>query len=150
MGTIRRYATTLILACTLLIGEIHTFFGKNITSIVVNGKNVAMQIQPDGTLKEAYRSSWIISRYVPRTTPKNIRDLCNQINFILIFVAMFLYGKTPNFVNRVSVITFIFYSVIDTMMYFYSDKTYGYHLVYPIVAILWTILFLKFKKKIRS
>lgn len=119
----RKYATTYLLGFTFPIGEIHTFWERASQEPV----------------------SWILTKYTPMPIQWNVKYVGDQVNFILIAVAMHLYGKTPNGVNKASVLAYICYAVIDTLMYFYDYKTFNYYIVYFIIAVIWLILWKKFK-----
>lgn len=142
---IYKYAVTYLLWSTILIGELHTFFDKNVVSVLKDGKRVLVEKQPDGSYKEPKRYNWIIARPYPLTLSKNIKDAAGQLIFIIYFVAFYLYGKTPNPVNKATVLSFIAFVTIDGLAYFYNHKTFNYHIVYFAVIVIWIILLIKFK-----
>jgi len=115
----KRYATSLILASTLIIGEIHTFWERS--SPVLH--------------------NWILARFVPMTIQWNTKLALEQLNFILYFVAFYLYGFTPNKINRTTVKAFIWFCVIDTAAYFYNWKTFSYYYVYLFLVIIWLTMY---------
>lgn len=119
----RKYAAALILASTIIIGEIHTFWEHSSTSPV----------------------NWILFRQVPMSLQQNLQLALSELNFILYFVAWKLY--LPNRVNRNAVTTFLCFCILDAGAYFINYKTYGYWVVYLILIIIWALL--QFKKKRR-
>lgn len=123
----KKYATTYILTLSLLIGELHTYWEKGVQHV----------------------QNWIIARDVPMSIQWNVKLATDQLNYILYFIAAFYYGKTLNLVNKSTVLSFIALSVIDTCMYFYNYKTYGFGIVYILYVCLWIIIFyyLSWKKK---
>lgn len=122
----KRYSTTLILACTLVIGELHTFWEK----------------------ASQEKVNWIIKRSEPMTMQWNIKMVGDEINIILYFVAMLLFGFYPNRTNTTSVISFIYLAVADLCLWFWNFKTYDYHILYLTLLAVWPLTFylLKFKR----
>lgn len=120
----RKYATTLLMAATMPIGEIHTFWEKSASQPV----------------------NWIISKYVPMPVQWNIKFVSDQLNMMLIMLAFFLYKGYSNKVNDTTVLTFLIFSVVDTLMYFYNYKTYGYGITYFGIASLWFLVYFCLKR----
>lgn len=112
----KRYLTTLILWATLLLGELHTFWENS-------------------TKKE----NWILTRYVLMPIQWNVKLVTDEAVYIIIFAAMWFYRK--NRVNDTTVLTFILFSIIDTGMYFYNYKTYGFGIVYVLFLVLWVVIY---------
>ena len=124
-----RYATTLILASTLIIGEVHTFWEKGSQDKV----------------------NWIINSYQPMTMQWNVKFLCDEINVILYFVAFYLYGKYPNRTNKATVLSFLFLAIVDMALYFWNFKTIDYHYVYFCLAVCgWMIYKFGIKPQLRK
>lgn len=117
----KKYATTLILASTLAIGEIHTFWEK----------------APERL------ENWIITRYEPMTIQWNVKMALDELNVILYFIAAWLFGKFPNNVNRVTIIIFIALAIVDAGLYFWNFKTINYHYVYFCMAAVWILMLRK-------
>lgn len=115
----RKYATTLILASTLLIGEVHTFWEKG----------------------SQRKENWIISRYEPMTVQWNIKFVGDQLNVVLYFVAFLMYAKNLNRVNKTTVIVFLATAIIDIGIYFWNFKTINYHYVYFFMIIVWGLIY---------
>lgn len=117
----KRYATTLILAGTLFIGELHTFWEKS----------------PETKL------NWIITRYEPMTMQWNVKMVCDELNVILYFIAMWFFAKYPNRLNKTVVSMFIGLAIMDMAIYFWNFKTVNYHYVYFGMALLLLFIFRK-------
>ncbi len=113
------YLTTLILAATLLIGEIHTFWERGIQ----------------------VKQNWIITRYEPMTIQWNVKFVGEELNWLLFTIAMLFYGRYPNRVNRITVGIFIATATLDIVLYFWNFKTVNYHYVYFGMAAAWAILY---------
>jgi hypothetical protein len=113
----RKYATTFLIAATLLIGELHTFWERS-----------------------PYMSeNWIYAVERPMPLQWNVKLASDQLNFILFAFALFLY--VPNRANRSTAITLVCYAFLDTIAYFYNYKTFGYGLIYLILAGIWNLSF---------
>jgi hypothetical protein len=117
---VRKYATTIVLFFSLLIGEIHTFWEKR--------------------SQEPIDLIWASDIFMSRQWYAKLIGL--QINYTLYFFALYLYGGYSNRVNRSSAVAFILFSLVDTLMFFYNYKTYGYGLAYFILLILWISAYL--------
>jgi hypothetical protein len=113
----RKYATTFLIGLTLLVNEIHTFWERKPVSI----------------------QNWIIDAYKPMTVQWNVKYASDQLNFILFAFALLLY--VPNRANRSTAITLVCYAFLDTIAYFYNYKTFGYGLIYLILAGIWNLSF---------
>lgn len=121
-----KYLTTYLLAATILIGELHTFWERS-----------SLQV-----------SNWIIFRYVPMSLQWNIKFAADELNPILYFIAFLLYGKYPNRVNKTTVKTFIWFCTIDAGLYFLNWKTFSYGYMYVALIIIWFVTYhWKYKKK---
>ena len=101
----RRNATWIILALTLPLCELHTFW------------------HGDGRT-----SNWIIDRPTPMLIEWNVKYAVSQITVILYFLAWLLYVPTRS--NKVIVRAFFAVALLDTMLYFWNYKTDGYGYVY--------------------
>ena len=113
----RKYATSYILALTIMLGELHTFWEKG----------------------EQHVENWIVEEYRPMTVQWNVKYAIDELNPILYFVAMFLF--VPNRVNKTTVLSFILFASVDTLSYFYNYKTYGYGWMYFLLVICWLIVY---------
>lgn len=113
----KKYSPTIILAITLLIGEIHTFWEKGV---------------------QRYEN-WIIQKYEPMTVQWNVKMVGDEVSVILYFIAMWLCFKYPNHTNKVTVAIFIGLAVVDTGLYFLNFKTVNYHYVYFCMALVWIL-----------
>lgn len=116
----RRYATTLIMGLSLLLGELHVFWENGSTETV----------------------NWIWADNVPMTVQWNIKYLVAQVNVTLYFLAMYFYCGYDNKVNFATVAAFILFSLVDTLMYLYNFKRYGYGISYLILCVLWILAYL--------
>lgn len=121
----KRYATTLILASTLLIGEIHTFWEK---------------------LPVRYEN-WIIQIYKPLTIQWNVKFVGDELNWILFTIAMWCFGKYPNRVNKITVGTFIALAIADMGLYFWNFKTVDFHYVYFCMAGIWALIYFRLAER---
>lgn len=113
----RKYLTTILLAATFFISEIHTFWES--TSLTTQ--------------------NWILRGYAPMTLQWNIKYAAMQANFIIWFVAWLLY--VPNRVNKTMVVTMLVWAIVDTIMYFYNFKNYQYGPVYLWLAAIFIASF---------
>lgn len=115
----KSYATSLILASTLLIGEIHTFWEK----------------------APVRYENWIIHAYKPMTVQWNVKFVGEEVNWILFMVAMWYFGRYPNRVNKITVRVFIAVAIVDLGLYFWNFKTVDYHYVYFCMVIVWAVMY---------
>jgi hypothetical protein len=111
--------TTWILMLTIVIGEVHTFWEKR-PEIIEN---------------------WFIARWMPLPVQQNVWLSAQQLNFILYFLAFYFYGKNCNRVNTSTVVTFIWFCVIDSAALFYNYKTFNYYIVYFLLALIWGVYY---------
>jgi len=114
----KKYATTLLIWASLIIGELHTLFEK------VEGKY-----------------NWIVADYKPMKLSWNFKYAADQIWFILIGFAVLFY--TPNRINKTTVQAYIAFCFVDICMYFYNYKQQGYEAIYTLLMIFWIIIFNK-------
>lgn len=112
----RPYATTLILALTIFIGELHKFW------------------EYDSTVQ-----NWIIAEYRPMLIKWNMKYLEVEVSVIAYFCAWLLY--IPNKVNRTTIWAMFWLAVMDVVLYFYNYKTHGFGAVYYWFAAFWIISF---------
>lgn len=115
----RKYLPSILLASTLLIGEIHTFWEK----------------------KPLRYENWIIDRYVPMTIQWNVKLALDELVIILYFISAWYFAKYPNRANKITISIFIFLAIADALMYFWNYKTYDYHIVYLCAAVVWAASF---------
>jgi hypothetical protein len=115
----KKYATTLILALTIFIGELHTFWERSSYEAV----------------------NWIWKRSTPMALQWNIKFVALQVNYVLWFIAAYYYGKYPNRGNKTTVITFIWLAVLDMGMYFYNYKTQYFGSVYLWLVVIWLLTY---------
>ncbi len=109
----RKYASSIILSLSLFLGEIHTFWEKSAVKV----------------------ENWIIARHVPMTVQWNIKYAVQEFVIIFYFLAFALYVR--NKVNRTTVLAFLMLAVLDTLVYFYNFKTYGFGGIYIWFVIFW-------------
>lgn len=108
---VKAYFPMLILSLTLFIGELHTFW--------------------ETPNPEPPKQNWIWKKPTPMTLQWNIKQASSQLNYILYFIAFYLYGKTPKRkLNVTAVKAFIFFMIVDAIMYFWNYKTYYYGATY--------------------
>lgn len=112
----KRYLTTIILACTLFIGEFHTIWNND--SRVQN---------------------WIWRYDAPMSLAWNVKLAANQLIIILYFIAWILY--VPNKVNRTTIVAFLLLSIVDTFLYFYNYKTEEFGKVYVWFAFFYALVY---------
>lgn len=113
----KKYITTYLLALTLPLGELHTCWEKS----------------------EPVEQNWIWKVSRPMSTQWNVKYAVDQILPIFYILAALFYTK--NRVNKTTVLSFIFLISVDTLMYFYNFKTYGYGWTYFSVALFWVIVY---------
>lgn len=78
---------------------------------------------------------------------QNVKDACDQLNFILYFVAFLCSFGHANKVNKTTVKTFVIFMVCDAALYFWNYKTYDYYIVYFWLIGIWALIYLiKWKK----
>lgn len=119
----RKVATTLILALTLTVGELHTYW-------------------QGGTTKQ----NWIISEYRPMLIEWNVKFAAGQLQFIMYFLAWVLYR--PNRLNKTTVWAFFWLAIFDTIMYFYNYKLHDFGKIYYWFAAFWALSY--YGKKINN
>lgn len=110
----KKYATSLILWASLLISELHTLFGSQLTN-------------------------WILAKRVDMPLNWNIKYATDELWFVMMGFAILFY--TPNRINRASVISYIVFCIIDLLMYFVNYKTEGYGAIYTALLITWIIVY---------
>lgn len=113
-----KYATTILLALSFIVAEIHTFWHN------------------DSTVE-----NWILGVDRPMPRNWNIKYAGDQAVWILVGIAMFCYGYSRNLANRTSVTVFLIWCVADTCLYFYNFKTFGYGIIYWALLAMWLLLF---------
>lgn len=112
----RKYATSLILWATIIIGEVHCLFAG---------------------IPGAY--NWIWRRNYPLTVQWNVWFVAKDINYILLLVAAGYWQR-----NRINILTlrvFTYFALIDFILYFYNYKTYEYGKVYLWMAAAWLLMY---------
>lgn len=112
----KRYATTLLLWASLLVGEVHTFW-------------------EDSTKSE----NWIIGEKVEMPIQWNLKYAGDEVIGILIALAIVFYNR--NRINETAAKVFVVYHIADFMFYFYNFKREGYELVYFIILIFWILIY---------
>lgn len=85
--------------------------------------------------------NWILRKDVPMAVSWNVKNIADQINWILIAFAAYYYGKTPNKVNRTSIIVFILWCCIDAFLYIYNYKSFGYFATYFWLPLAWFLIY---------
>lgn len=129
MRRLKKYAVGLLLASTFFIAELHNFWAG-----------------------DPRMQNWIVAAYKPMTIQWNVKYASDQLNWILIIFAMFLYGFpfSRNRFNHEIVIIYLAWVIFDTVLYFYNFKTVGYGVVYlclgaiiALVHYLWKTFSLK-------
>lgn len=101
-----KYATTILFALSLAIGEVHTFW---------EGKKVVIE-------------NWVLTEYRPMAVQWNVKFVCMQATALLIALGVYTYKENP--VNRTAAACLVVYEIADTLLYFYNYKLYGYGWVY--------------------
>lgn len=118
----RKYVTTLILLLSLIVQEVHIFFPDDVNNQV----------------------NLIWMNYKPMTLAWNIRYIENEVLPLLYFMAFYLY--VPNFQNRLSVRVFLYFYIVNLIMYFCDFKALeNYYKIYLWMAGFW-ILAYKWKR----
>lgn len=108
----KKYLTTILLASTFFISEIHTYWEK----------------------KPVVVENWIYKANKPMTVQWNVKYASMQVIYIIWFLAWIWY--VPNKVNKAMVSTVFIWTILDTFMYFYNFKNYQYGPVYLWVGII--------------
>lgn len=111
----RKYLTTILLASTFFISEVHTYWEK----------------------KPVVYENWIIRNYKPMPVQWNVKYASMQAIYIIWFLAWILY--VPNRINRVMVVTVFIWAILDTILYFYNFKNYEYGPVYLWVGAIFIL-----------
>lgn len=114
----KQFATSILLALTLPIGQAHLFFSNTVVQ------------------------NWIIKEYRPMVLSWNVTFVGFQANIIMYFLAWILYKK--NRVNDTTVVSFFVLSILDTFFYFYNYKLHGMWVIYACFVIVWAIIFNKY------
>ncbi len=116
----RKNLFTWIMGLTLFVGEIHSLW---FVTDDVNDKE-----------------NWILRAYKPMTLSWNLKYLEGQILVPLYFIAFLFYRPTK--VNRTTVRTFVYFGVIDTIMYFYDFKNpMFFGSVYAWILAIWFLVY---------
>ena len=113
---LKQYATTLIIWASLIIGELHTLWENSKVS-----------------------ENWIITKYVPMPVQWNVKYVTDEIWFIMMGVAIYLF--IPNRINRTTVKSYTLFCAWDLVMYFYNYKQAGYEAIYTYLLIAWIIIY---------
>jgi len=110
----RKYGTTIVLAVIMLVAELHNLFGD-------------------------VTQNWILQRYVPMGVAWNVKQAGLQLIYILYPLAAILYRR--NRINYVTCLSFIWWGVLDTIMYFWNYKANMYAPVYLWVLLFWIVIY---------
>lgn len=113
---IRQYKTTLIIWASLLISELHSFW-ENSTE----------------------KANWILKENVVMSVQWNIKNLTDEVWFIMMALAILVYEK--NRINRTTVLAYTAFCCIDMIMYFYNYKQAGYEAIYTFLLIAWILIY---------
>lgn len=126
----KKYAVTILLWISLLYSEIHTLF---------EGEPVKYE-------------NWIIAEYVPMPLQQNVKIATDEGWFIFIFAIMYvaLVGGQNNRINRTTVKAFIWFCVMDAILYFYNYKGEFYGFNYTFLMIVWILIYNRDGKRIRT
>lgn len=136
-----RYLATYLFAASLFIGELHTFLGKGVYSVKIDGKAVQYK---DG--KPVERTNWHLLRSIERTPQNNVKHLGDEVNFILIALILVLSLRYPNRANRATAVTILAFSLLDMIMWWLNGKTHYYGVVYLLLPFVYLYAY---KKAIR-
>ena len=117
----KKYLTTILMASTLLIGEVHTFWEK----------------------KPEVKENWIVNRYEPMSIQWNVKMAGEELILLMYFIAAWFLSLYPNHTNKTTVKVFIFAQLADIALYFWNFKTYNYHILYICMVLLWVWLLRK-------
>lgn len=117
-----KYAATILLISTFLIGELHTFWEKASQAPV----------------------NWIYAVSRPMCVQWNVKYLSEELNWLLVALALLLYRS--NRVNRSAAIAYVFYRCADVALYLYNYKTFGYGFLYMAIALVFAISYLTNKR----
>ena len=112
----RKYATTLIIWASLIISELHSFW--------------------ENTTQQA---NWILDEYVPMSVQWNVKNVTDELWFIMMGVALLVY--VPNRINRTTAAAFTLFCIADFFMYFYNYKQAGYGALYTFLLIAWILIY---------
>lgn len=114
----KKYATTWLLILSIFIAESWSYVPKEYATI---------------------KQNWIMTIDRTQEVQWNVKDLSDQVNAILYFLAMLFYNR--NRFNKTTVITFIALCFIDLGMFFHNYKTLHYGSVYVWTAGIWVFVF---------
>lgn len=107
----RKYISSLLLAISLIVGEIHTFW---------EGGAIRMQ-------------NWIYSVDRTMALQWNIKFASMQLQGILIAFAIYYFVKSK--ANTTAAASFVFFQFVDTYRYFYNYKLDGFGWAYIAAAV---------------
>ncbi len=115
----RKYLTTIILALTLPLGELHTYW--------INDTRV---------------QNWIYAINRPMLISWNVKFVVSELSVIAYFAAWILWKS--NIVNRTTIVAFFWLAIVDMILYFYNYKTgQNYGIIYFGFAIFfWVTVYL--------
>jgi high-affinity Fe2+/Pb2+ permease len=121
----KQYSTTLLIWASLIAGEIHTFF-ENLNVV----------------------QNWILFDNVPMDIQWNVKFVGNEIQGVLIALALLTYKK--NRINDTTAKVYVGYLIADLFLYFCNYKRDGYEWMYLFILISWILIYNRNGKRIRT
>ncbi len=112
----KKYRTTLLIWASLLVSELHSLW----ENCKVN-------------------QNWIFKERVVMSVQWNVKNVTDEIWFIMMALAILVYEK--NRINRTTVLAYTAFCIIDMFMYFYNYKREGYGAVYTFLLIAWILIY---------
>lgn len=72
----------------------------------------------------------------------NVKFLSAQVTTIFYFLAWIFYINNKNIVNNTTIKCFLVLAIIDTLVYFYNYKMYGFASMYFLAIIIWLLIYM--------
>lgn len=87
--------------------------------------------------------SWILDGSHPMHTSWNIKYASEGIIWIIVVWAMYLISLNPTRINKLVIIEYFLYRILDVIFYFWNFKTTNYWYVYLIIGTIIAFMYLK-------
>lgn len=111
----KKYLSSLILVLTLPIGELHSYCSNTMNQ------------------------NWIIKAYRPMAVSWNMKFAMDEIVIVFYFLSWSAWKS--NRINKTTVTSFLFLAIMDTLLYFYNFKLWGFGSVYYWFIGFWLLAY---------